>query len=339
MKLSSFAYFARFGIRTVLFRKRDPILGTIILTDRCNLRCRHCSVNNIVAADYPYRQIAEEMDRLYAMGVRILFFCGGETFLWRDGEKSLRDLVKEAKAKGFLIVNVVTNGTFPLDLPEADLILLSLDGDRERHNAIRGDTYDTIMENVRRASSDNICFYMAVNQINRDAIRRVCLTARDTPNVRAVSFNFHTPYPDTRDLALSPEEKAECCRAISEMMDQGAPVFNLKSAFPYLIDNRFPTPCHQDLSEIYIRACLISGSMPNGREFPRRARQIFPGALGGFQENFAPYGGKRPAGVLRDVKQALRCAYEYFDGTDPHVADPLGQALCLPRGIRPGPVL
>ncbi|MCI8870131.1 MAG: radical SAM protein [Lawsonibacter sp.] len=245
MKLSSFAYFARFGIRTVLFRKRDPILGTIILTDRCNLRCRHCSVNNIVAADYPYRQIAEEMDRLYAMGVRILFFCGGETFLWRDGEKSLRDLVKEAKAKGFLIVNVVTNGTFPLDLPEADLILLSLDGDRERHNAIRGDTYDTIMENVRRASSDNICFYMAVNQINRDAIRRVCLTARDTPNVRAVSFNFHTPYPDTRDLALSPEEKAECCRAISEMMDQGAPVFNLKSAFPYLIDNRFPTPCHQ----------------------------------------------------------------------------------------------
>ena len=245
MKLSAFAYFARFGIKTILFRKKDPILGTIILTDRCNLHCKHCSVNNIVSEDYPYRQIFGEMEQLYAMGVRILFFCGGETFLWRDGEKTLRDLVREAKAMGFLIVNVVTNGTFPLDLPEADLILLSLDGDRERHNAIRGDTYDAILENIRRASADNICLYMAVNQINREAVRHVCLTARDTPHVRAVSFNFHTPYPDTRDLALSPEEKAECCRVISAMMDQGAPVFNLKSAFPYLIYNRFPTPCHQ----------------------------------------------------------------------------------------------
>ena len=54
------------------------------------------------------------------MGVRILFFCGGETFLWKDGERTLRDLVIEAKNMGFLIVNVVTNGTFPIDLPEAD---------------------------------------------------------------------------------------------------------------------------------------------------------------------------------------------------------------------------
>ena len=64
-------------------------------------------------------------------------------------------------------------------------------------------------------------------------------------NVRAVSFNFHTPYPDTKELALSREEKAACCGVIAEMMKEGAPVFNLKSAFPYLINNSFPTPCHQ----------------------------------------------------------------------------------------------
>ena len=34
MKLSSFLYFARFGLKTVLFRKTDPILGTVIVTDR-----------------------------------------------------------------------------------------------------------------------------------------------------------------------------------------------------------------------------------------------------------------------------------------------------------------
>ena len=245
MKISSFLRFATFGVKTIFTRGKSPILGTIIVTDKCNLHCKHCSVNNLTAVVHPYEQIKGEMLELYDMGIRILFFCGGETFLWRDGEKTLRDLVIEAKEMGFLIVNVVTNGTFPIDLPEADLILLSLDGDREHHNIIRGDTYDTIMKNIENATADNICFYMAINQINKDYVRDVCITARDTKNVRAVSFNFHTPYPDTRELALSREDKAECCRVIEEMMKEGAPIFNLKSAFPYLINNSFPTPCHQ----------------------------------------------------------------------------------------------
>lgn len=245
MKTSSFLYFAGFGLKTILFRKKQPILGTVIVTDKCNLQCKHCSVNNITAVIHPYTQIRGEMQQLFDMGVRILFFCGGETFLWKDGAYTLRDLVIEAKKMGFLIVNVVTNGTYPIDLPEADLILLSLDGDRERHNAIRGDTYDTIMENIKNATSDNICFYMAINQINKNTVRDVCIAARDTANVRAVSFNFHTPYPDTKELALSVEEKTTCCETITNMIKEGAPVFNLRHAFPYLIHNRFPTPCHQ----------------------------------------------------------------------------------------------
>lgn len=245
MKLSSFIHFAGFGIKTILFRKKDPILGTIIVTDKCNLSCKHCSVNNITAIVHPYKQIKSEMQQLYDMGVRILFFCGGETFLWKDGEKTIRDLVTEAKEMGFLIVNVVTNGTYPIDLPEADLILLSLDGDKVHHNIIRSDTYDKIMKNIANATSNNICFYMAVNQINKNCIEHVCRTARDTQNVRAVSFNFHTPYPDTKELMLSKEEKKKCCDTIRQMMKEGAPVFNLKSAFPYLINNNFPTPCYQ----------------------------------------------------------------------------------------------
>ena len=49
----------------------------------------------------------------------------------------------------------------------------------------------------------------------------------------------------SKNLALNREEKRECCDVIAQMMKEGAPIFNLKSAFPYLIDNRFPTPCHQ----------------------------------------------------------------------------------------------
>ncbi len=245
MKVKDFLYFAGFGIKTILFKKKEPILGTIILTDKCNLSCKHCSVNNLTAVVHPYDAIKSEMETLYQMGVRILFFCGGETFLWKDGEKTLRDLVIEAKQMGFLIVNVVTNGTYAINLPEADLILLSLDGDKEKHNIIRGDTYDTIFTNINNATSDNICFYMAVNQINKECIRDVCRRAKETKNVRAVSFNFHTPYPDTKELELTREDKRKCCRVIRQMMREKMPVFNLKSALPYLVDNSFPTPCHQ----------------------------------------------------------------------------------------------
>lgn len=245
MKFSSFMKFATFGLKTIIFKKKDPILGTIIVTDKCNLHCKHCSVNNITAIVHPYTKIREEMEILYKMGIRILFFCGGETFLWKDGDKTLRDLVIEAKQMGFLIVNVVTNGTFQLDLPEASLILLSLDGDKTRHNLIRGDTYDTIMKNISEATSDNICFYMAINQLNKGVVKEVCRLARDTKNVRAVSFNFHTPYPDTKALMLSKEEKAQCCEDIKAMMKEKCPVFNLKAAMPYIINNTFPTPCYQ----------------------------------------------------------------------------------------------
>lgn len=245
MKLKAFLSLALFGAKTVLFKTKKPILGTVIITDRCNLHCKHCSVNNVTAIMHRYEKVKREMKTLYEMGIRILFFCGGETFLWNDEGRTIRDLVREAKEMGFYIVNVVTNGTFPIDVPEADLILLSLDGDKEKHNEVRGDTYDDIMKNIEEATSDNICFYMAINRINKDTIPSVCYKAKELKNVRAVSFNFHTPYPDTVELALSREEKAKCCAVIEEMMAEGVPVFNLKSAFPYLIENKFPTPCHQ----------------------------------------------------------------------------------------------
>ena len=247
MNISTFNTFAWFGLKTILFREKKPILGTVILTDRCNLKCRHCAVNNITSAIHPHVQIQEEMRRLYGMGVRILFFCGGETFLWEEGGCTLRDLVREARKMGFLIVNVVTNGTFPIDIPEADLILLSLDGNREKHNLIRSDTYDRILYNIHNATARNIVLYMAINQLNKGCISDVVQTAEKESNIKAVSFNFHTPYPGTEGLSLSQEEKKECCSQIARLKKNGAPIFNLTSAFPYLIDNSFPTPCHQCL--------------------------------------------------------------------------------------------
>ncbi|WP_331253403.1 hypothetical protein [Clostridium cochlearium] len=34
-------------MKTIIFKEKKPILGTIILTYYCNLSCKNCNANNI----------------------------------------------------------------------------------------------------------------------------------------------------------------------------------------------------------------------------------------------------------------------------------------------------
>lgn len=234
-----------FGLSTLLFRRRDPIVGSLIITDRCNLACRHCAVANLRRTDYHFTRLRADLRMLYQEGVRIVFLYGGEPFLWRDGERTLRDVVAEARAVGFPLVNVVTNGTRGLDLPEADLVMVSLDGTREHHDEIRGRTFDTVIANIMAAPTSNLCLYMAVNQINICDIEAVCDLARTLPTVRAVSFNVHTPYPGTEHLTLSPEQRQDVCDRIDRLIVRGFPILNMAAALPRIADFSAPKPCPQ----------------------------------------------------------------------------------------------
>lgn len=255
MKIKDIVYFSLFGIKTILFKKREPILGTIILTDYCNLSCKHCSVNNINKVLYPYENIRSEMEELYKDGVRILFFCGGETLLWESSGKTIKDLVKEAKEIGFLIVNLVTNGTIDLNIPGADIIFLSLDGTRERHNYIRGNTYDKIMDNVSKVENSNICVYMAVNDTNKEDIRELCEIVRENPNLNSISFNFHTPYEKNDTLVLSKGDKSKVVDEIKELIKEGYPIFNLSYSLDRYLLGDWKRPCYQ---------CVV---VENGKRF------------------------------------------------------------------------
>jgi len=245
MKLRQYISLLRFGLFTIIFRWKRSILATIILTDRCNLSCKHCAVHNVTCHTEPYDQVQQEMRRLYQEGHRILFFCGGETFLWNDAGKTVRDLVAEAKAIGFFIVNVVTNGTLGLALPDADVVFLSIDGMRDRHDAIRGKTFETIMRNVALADNTNICVYMAINNQNYQDVVPLTQLVAQTPNLRSISFNFHTPYKGTESLALSPEQKKETIKTIQSLIDRKYPVFNLKSGLRHYLEGNWQRPCHQ----------------------------------------------------------------------------------------------
>lgn len=245
MKTKDFLSLTWFGLKTIFLKMKKPILGTIILTDYCNLSCKHCSVNNINKKMYSYKAIRREMEYFYREGIRILFFCGGETLLWENDGKIIRDLIKEAKEIGFYIVNIVTNGTIDLNIPEADVIFLSIDGTKEIHDAIRGDTYDKILENLNKVVDSNICVYMAINKLNYQEVEAVTKLVKEHPNINSISFNFHTPYEGTEHLSLSQEEKRETIDSIKKMIRGGMPIFNLYSGLDAYIENKWERPCYQ----------------------------------------------------------------------------------------------
>jgi MoaA/NifB/PqqE/SkfB family radical SAM enzyme len=226
-------------------KRKQPLFGTLILTDQCNLFCRHCKLHNYNEKEYTFEQLCKDMSNMYKRGVRILCLSGGEIALWENEEHTVKELVGIAKKMGFLYVTLATNGTIPIDYGDADFVLVSIDGSRESHNRIRGDSYDRALSNIRAAKPDKIVIYMTINKWNKHEIGEVCRLAKNEANIRAVSFNFLTPFPGTEELALSQDEKESCSRQICSYMEAGYPILNLKSCLPYLVEGTFPKPCEQ----------------------------------------------------------------------------------------------
>ena len=92
--------------------RRIPWSGSIELTTRCNLNCRHCFINTPVN-DRKARQeelstdeVIGVLDEVAAEGCLWLLLTGGEPFVRPD----FLEIYEHAKKKGFLVI-VFTNGT------------------------------------------------------------------------------------------------------------------------------------------------------------------------------------------------------------------------------------
>lgn len=89
-----------------------PLNGSIELTDRCNLGCVHCFINQ-PAASQPARssemttgQVKDVFDQMAEAGVLFLTLTGGEILIRTDFE----EIYRYGRQKGFLLA-LFTNGT------------------------------------------------------------------------------------------------------------------------------------------------------------------------------------------------------------------------------------
>ena len=226
------SYYAGWLIRSYLGNKR-PLVSTIIIHYKCNLKCQHCSIAaNQEIMPYPrsisFENASKDMQETFDRGARILFFEGGEPTIWTDGDKDLSDLIEEGRRIGYYVIGYTTNGIGKI-FEQSDVVSVSLDGPREIHDLIRGPgVFDRLMENLGRTKHTNIFANMVVTRTNIDRVRATAEVVAKTPSVRGMMINFLTPPP--YDISLTLEQKKKVVEEVRALKKEGLPIVNSNNA-------------------------------------------------------------------------------------------------------------
>ena len=235
-------FYVPYGWRLAVLRRSDPVIYGLAITDRCNLSCEGCRVSNTGRPDMSWRQVADAMTRAYARGCRDLYLSGGEPTLWRDGARSMEDIITEARRLGFFHVHVYTNGLQGVET-SADMVWVSIDGLPDAFQRRRGPWFDLVERAVRLGAHPKVAVIYTVDRHTAAGIgpflRWVCDTAFP---VTGVMFYFHTPYYGRDDLFLSAAERAPLIDELLGYIRAGLPVLNSRSGLRALRSNTWARP-------------------------------------------------------------------------------------------------
>lgn len=201
--LRTIVYGAGFIIKHRILNKSTPLIAGLTLTNRCNLRCRHCRVTDRQAGDLSFEQTVNILDAFYKEGGRTVYLQGGEPLIWHDDHKGPEDIVEYAHRKGYLAVVIYTNGTLPIQT-SADTVFISIDGLLKTHDYLRGESFDKIIANISRSQHPSLFINFTINNRNKDEIEDFCRQADKISRIRGVFFYFHTPYYGYDDLYIEP---------------------------------------------------------------------------------------------------------------------------------------
>ena len=180
-----------------------------------------------------FNQVKNILTTIHQLGIRILILEGGEPFLWKDEEYSIHDVVAFAKSL-FFSVGMTTNGTFPLTI-KTHTVWVSIDGLKETHNRIRGNCFDTVMENIQKSSHPNIYANITINQMNHQEIPE--LVKYLTGKIKGITIQFHYPYEQEDTLTPSFEQRKEVLHNLISLKKEGYPIADSYLCLESLKDN------------------------------------------------------------------------------------------------------
>ncbi len=144
-------------LKSIICKANIPIVVSWAITDRCNMRCKYCSVWKKGAShELSTEQILKTIKLLSGKGTKIFKFTGGEPMLRED----IATIINFSHKLG-LYTSVSTNGFLFADkikkIEKLDSVSISLDGPQEIQDSIRGkDAYRLAIAALDIAKRENI---------------------------------------------------------------------------------------------------------------------------------------------------------------------------------------
>lgn len=237
---------ADFFFRSKVLGRRLGLLASFKLTYGCNLTCRACPFHrraDAPAACMDWPTAIRCLDELKQRGCRIVVFEGGEPLLWKDGIRSVHDIMAYAR-QHFLRVAVTTNGTLPLDVP-AHVVWVSIDGLPATHDQLRSSSFERIRRNLLQTRHPKILVHHTVSRANCVELKGLLDLLADIPSVRGLTLQFFYPYGQGEDdLALSPGQRRQTVEAAIALKKRGYPILNSTAVLRAMIGNTWTCPEH-----------------------------------------------------------------------------------------------
>lgn len=190
------------------FRRLHPFEVQAVLTNACNLRCRHCRCPERVSETMSTEEWRDLIRRLASLGTLRIKFQGGEPTVRAD----FRELCAAAQEAG-LVAAVTTNGQLiaerPALLDHLDELVVSVDGATPAaHDRVRGaGTHERALRAVELGVRQGIPTYvnMVVNRENLGEVEpllALCERVGASFNAQPVMFDRWFYDPAARSLGL-----------------------------------------------------------------------------------------------------------------------------------------
>lgn len=215
-----------------------PILVTICVTNRCNLRCRYCYEEYYERnhREFTTEELLSLIDELAEIGTKYISVNGGEALL-RDDIEVIVDRIRE---KGMLC-HLSTNGLLVKDrlsvLKKIDSLAISLDGSEKSNDLNRGTgTYRKIIEAMDCLAEIKIKFHShtVLTTNNKNAVDEMMTLARQYGFKTQFSLLRQSDSPD-KTLGLENDEAKEVVQRIVDYKKAGFPIFFSSDAYEYFL--------------------------------------------------------------------------------------------------------
>jgi len=236
------------------------------LTERCNLRCRHCYQGGSKVREMTVGEVKREIDGATQTfqaweqehGIRVspsIHFTGGEPFLYRG----LSDVLAYSKATGYGVA-MMTNGCLITKERAKKIshlgisdIQVSLEGPPVLHASIRGrGSFQAAAKGVEAlvSAGNSVSANVTLSRLNIDKIEETVEVAKAIGFDR-IGFSRMVPCGRGRallDQFLTPQELKS---AYQKILSMNTPTFEVVSGDPLagtLSETKLPSGCNLTLS-------------------------------------------------------------------------------------------